>query len=432
MMNSDSSHKVLWIIEEPAVFKRSVNNNLKYIVIVGDGMADYPMEQFDQKTALQYARTPNFDQVAKDGTLGLVQTIPGELPPGSDTANLSVMGYDPLKFYTGRSPFEAASLGVDLSPDDVSFRCNLVTLSSEEPYDQKTMVDYCADEISNEEAEELIKTIDAELGSDLLDFHPGFRYRHLLVWHGAPDDWNLTPPHDISGQKVTEFMPEGSKGSFIKEMMERSYAILADHPVNKRRVEKGLNPANSIWVWGAGRKPQLIPYPEKYKLKGSVISAVDLVKGLGLFAGLKPITVEGATGYIDTNYQGKVSAALNALQQGDDFIYLHVEAPDECSHRFEYENKIKAIELIDREVVAVIREELNRANYDYSLLLVTDHATPLSLGTHTSEPVPFAFCRSNDMKSNQSYKYDEICASKTGLSIGEGYRLMDLFLKGSI
>ncbi len=431
MINQGSFHKYFVDYIITGKFKRSVNENLKYIVIVGDGMADYPMEQFDQKTALQYARTPNFDQVAKDGTLGLVQTIPGELPPGSDTANLSVMGYDPLKFYTGRSPFEAASLGVDLSPDDVSFRCNLVTLSSEEPYDQKTMVDYCADEISNEEAKELIKAIDTELGSDQLDFHPGFRYRHLLVWHGAPDDWNLTPPHDISGQKVTEFMPEGSKGSFIKEMMERSYAILADHPVNKRRVEKGLNPANSIWIWGAGRKPQLIPYPEKYKLKGSVISAVDLVKGLGLFAGLKPITVEGATGYIDTNYKGKVSAALNALQHGDDFVYLHIEAPDECSHRFEVDNKIKAIELIDQKVVAEVREELNRADYDYSLLLVTDHATPLSLGTHTREPVPFAFCRSNELDNNRSNTFDEVCASKTGLLIEEGYRLMDLFLKRS-
>ncbi len=404
---------------------------MKYIVIVGDGMADYPMEQFDQKTALQYARTPNFDQIARDGTLGLVQTIPGDLPPGSDTANLSVMGYDPLQFYTGRSPFEAASLGVDLNPEDVSFRCNLVTLSSEEPYEQKTMVDYCAGEISNEEAEELIKAVGAELGSEQLDFHRGFRYRHLLVWHGAPDDWDLTPPHDISGQKVTDFMPEGSKSNIIKEMMERSYAILANHPVNIERVDKGLNPANSIWIWGAGRKPKLEPYPEKYNLKGSVISAVDLVKGLGLFAGLKPIAVEGATGYLDTNYSGKVRAALDALQQGDDFIYLHIEAPDECSHRFEYENKIKAIELIDREVVAVIREKLSQADFGYSLLLVTDHATPLSLGTHTSEPVPFAFCRSDELKNNYSYAFDEICASKTGLFIGEGYRLMDLFLKSS-
>lgn len=404
---------------------------MKYIVIVGDGMADYPVEQFDQKTALQYARTPNFDQVAKDGTLGLVQTIPGNLPPGSDTANLSVMGYDPLKFYTGRSPFEAASLGVDLSPEDVSFRCNLVTLSSEEPYEQKTMIDYCAGEISNEEAEELIKAVSVEMGSEQLDFHAGFRYRHLLVWHGAPDDWQLTPPHDISGQKVTDFMPAGSKASDIKEIMEQSYTILADHPVNKRRVEKGLNPANSIWIWGAGRKPQLDLYPEKYKLQGSVISAVDLVKGLGLLAGLKPIAVEGATGYIDTNYSGKVRAALEALQQGDDFVYLHVEAPDECSHRFEVDNKVKAIELIDREVLAVIRDELNQADYDYSLLLVTDHATPLSLGTHTSEPVPFAFCCSNDLRNNQSYTFNEICASETGLLIKEGYRMMDRFLSTS-
>ncbi len=401
---------------------------MKYLVIVGDGMADYPMEQLDNKTALQYARTPNFDLLADEGVLGLVQTIPGDLPPGSDTANLSVMGYDPLKYYTGRSPFEAISLGVNLSPEDVSFRCNLVTLSGDQAYAEKTMADYCAGEISSEEAAELINAVGSALGSEEIDFHTGFRYRHLMVWHGAVDQWQLTPPHDISGQRISDHLPSGKEGSRLRQMMEKSWNILADHPVNKNRIEKGLNPANSIWIWGAGRKPLIPSYAEKYGLKGSVISAVDLVKGIGLFAGLTPINVEGATGYIDTNYKGKVDAALNALKQGHDYIYLHVEAPDECSHRFEIENKIKAIELIDREVVKVLREEMDKSGTDYSILLITDHATPLSLGTHTSEAVPFVIFRSNDIQDSRGSQFTESCAADTGILYKEGFKLMDTFL----
>ncbi len=401
---------------------------MKYLVIVGDGMADYPVEQLDNKTALQYAQTPNFDRLAVEGELGLVQTIPDGLLPGSDTANLSVIGYNPLQYYTGRSPFEAISLGIDLEPDDVSFRCNLVTLSDHKPYPEKKMADYCAGEISTEEARELIEVVNSNLGTKVIDFHTGFRYRHLMVWHGAPDHWQLTPPHDISGKKITEYLPDGKKGMKVRRMMERSYSILADHPVNKKRIEKGLNPANSIWIWGAGRKPLIPLFADKYGLKGSVISAVDLVKGIGLFAGLNPIKVAGATGYIDTNYSGKVRAALEALKQGQDFVYLHIEAPDECSHRFEIDNKIKAIELIDQLVVKVIREELDQSGFEYSILLVTDHATPLSLGTHTSEPVPFTIFHSSDNKSNPGRSFDEASASGTGLLIKEGYRLMDRFL----
>lgn len=401
---------------------------MKYIVIVGDGMADYPMEQFGNKTALEYAGTPNFDQLAAEGVSGLVQTIPATLPPGSDTANLSVLGYDPLQYYTGRSPFEAASLGVDLEPDDLSFRCNLVTLSPEQVYAEKTMVDYCSGEISSEEAAELIDVIKRELGSALIEFHTGLRYRHLMVWHGAPDDWQLTPPHDISGKVIGPHLPVGSEGAAITRMMEKSYELLAEHPVNLSRIKRGMNPANSIWIWGDGRKPLLPTYREKYGLSGSVISAVDLVKGIGLFAGLEPIDVEGATGDIDTNYDGKVAAALAALQGGQDFVYLHIEAPDECSHRFEADNKIRAIELIDNLVVKVVREKLEAAGLTYSILLVTDHATPLSLGTHTREPVPFTIYRSNEPRLNPGQSYNETSAAKTGLLIEEGYRLMDLFL----
>ncbi len=401
---------------------------MKYLVIVGDGMADYPMEQFDNKTALQYARTPNFDRLVEKGILGLVQTIPEKLPPGSDTANLSVMGYNPLDYYTGRSPFEAISLGVNLSPEDVSFRCNLVTLSEDQPYAEKIMKDYCAGEISNEEAAELIVSVKDALGSEEIDFHNGFRYRHLMVWHGAADQWQLTPPHDISGQKISDYLPVGKEGDRVRMMMEKSWDILAGHPVNRKRVKKGLNPANSIWIWGAGRKPLIPSYVEKYGLKGTVISAVDLVKGIGLFAGLSTVDVEGATGDIDTNYSGKVRASLDALKRGNDFVYLHIEAPDECSHRFEADNKIKAIELIDSEVVKVAREELDNSNFDYSILLVTDHATPLSLGTHTREPVPFAILRSNDLKNNRGRTFDESSAAETGLLFRDGFKLMDCFL----
>lgn len=403
---------------------------LKYLVIVGDGMADYPIAEFGHKTALQFANTPYFDQIAAQGELGLVRTIPESLPPGSDTANLSLFGYDPLKYYTGRSPLEAASLGVELAPGDISFRCNLVTLSAEQPYAEKTMADYSAGEISAEEAAVLIEAVKLRLGSEAIDFHTGFRYRHLMVWHNAPDQWRLTPPHDISGQKIAAHLPEGrgGAGSELRQMMESSYSFLSEHPVNLKRIEKGLNPANSIWIWGDGRKPLMPSFREKYNLEGSVISAVDLIKGIGLIAGLKPVEVEGATGYIDTNYSGKVEAALDALKEGQDFVYLHIEAPDECSHRFERDNKIKAIELIDQQVVKLIRENLDQSGFDYSILLVTDHATPLSLGTHTREPVPFAIFRSTDRNQNPAQTFDEVSAAETGLLIQNGYRLMDRFL----
>ncbi len=401
---------------------------MKYLVIVGDGMGDYPLENLAKKTVLQYAKTPNFDALAATGELGLARTIPDQLPPGSDTANLSVMGYDPLCYYTGRSPFEAASLGVDLGAKDISFRCNLVTLSSEESYADKQMHDYCAGEISNEEAAILIGEIKNKLGSDAIDFYPGFNYRHLMVWHGAPDDWKLTPPHDISGKTIGSYLPEGSESAKVRAMMEQSYRILADHPVNRKRLEKGLNPANSIWIWGDGKKPLLPSFKDKYGLKGSVISAVDLVKGIGLFAGLKMIEVEGATGNIDTNYSGKADAAIDALKKDDDFVYLHVEAPDECSHRFETENKIKAIEMIDNQVVGRIKTNLEKSGLTHSILLLTDHFTPLSLGTHTRDPVPFVIYRSNNLEGDSLQKFDETSAAETGLYLEEGFRLMDRFI----
>ena len=404
---------------------------MKYLVIVGDGMADYPLDKLGGKTALQYAETPAFDLLAREGELGLVQTIPEGLPAGSDTANLSVIGYDPLKYYTGRSPFEAASLGIELGPNDTSFRCNLVTLSNDQPYQAKVMVDYCASEISTSEADQLLKVIARKLGSEQIHFHTGFQYRNLMVWSGAPDDWELTPPHDISNKVIGDYLPAGPKGMEVQQMMEKSYELLVDHPVNLERKARGLNPANSIWIWGNGRKPLIPTFQEKYGFQGTVVSAVDLVKGIGKLAGLKRAEVEGATGYIDTNLKGKVEAVLKAFASGDDFVYLHVEAPDECSHRFEMENKIKAIEMIDHDAVRVLHEELTVRGVEFSILLVTDHATPLSLGTHTREPFPYTIYRSPWQERNPENSFDEVSAAKTGNHFQQGFQLMDHFLQKS-
>jgi 2,3-bisphosphoglycerate-independent phosphoglycerate mutase len=404
---------------------------LKYLVVVGDGMADYPLDKLNGKTVLQYAKTPAFDLLSRQGELGLVQTIPDGLPAGSDTANLSVFGYDPLKFYTGRSPFEAASLGVELGPDDISFRCNLVTLSDDQPFAAKVMVDYCAGEISTAEADQLLKVIASELGNEAIRFHTGFQYRNLMVWSGAPEEWQLTPPHDISNKVIGNYLPSGPKGAEVLQMMEQSFGLLAEHPVNLERKARGLNPANSIWIWGNGRKPLIPTFQEKYGFEGTVVSAVDLVKGIGKLAGLKRAEVEGATGYIDTNLKGKVEAALYAFDNGDDFVYLHVEAPDECSHRFEMENKIKAIEMIDQDVVKVLYEELATRGLEFSIMLVTDHATPLSLGTHTREPVPFAIYRTTKQVSRPENTFDEVSAAKTGIHYQQGFQLMDRFLRNN-
>ena len=392
-------------------------------------MSDYPNDLFGGKTALQFARTPNLDRIAAEGEIGLVKTIPKGLPPGSDTANLSVIGYDPNLYYTGRSPFEAASLGIELLPEDVSFRCNLVTLSGENSYRDKSMVDYAAGEISTAEAGELIQSIAAALETEMIKFYRGFRYRHIMVWRGIADQWNLTPPHDISGRAIGKYLPAGVKADQLTDIMEKSSVILSEHPVNLKRFEKGLNPANSIWIWGNGRRPLLPSFKKVYGLNGAVISAVDLIKGLGILAGLDSINVDGATGDIDTNYEGKVSAALSALKGGHDFVYLHVEAPDECSHRFEAENKVRAIELIDEKVVQPLWSDLEKNGIEFSLLLAADHATPLSLGTHTDDPVPYAIYRSNKSGKVGKFRYDEKSASESGICFEEGYKLMKHFLQ---
>ncbi len=400
---------------------------MKYVVILGDGMADYPMPQLGNRTPLQCAEKPNIDYLARNGEVGMVKTVPDGIPPGSDAANLSVMGYDPKKYYTGRSPLEAVSMGVDLAETDLAFRCNLVTLSEDEDYNDKTMIDYSSDEISSQEAAELIKEINRHFNTKEIIFHPGISYRHCMVWHHGPAGSKLTPPHDILERKITEYLPSGQQAGVLYEMMQKSFAILKDHPVNKARIARGLRPANSIWLWGEGKKPAIPEFKDKYNIKGSVVSAVDLIKGIGICAGLRSVDVEGATGNIHTNFIGKAMAAIQELEKGADFVYVHVEAPDECGHRYEIENKVKSIEFLDSKVVGPVLEGLKQFD-DYSVLVLPDHPTPLSLRTHTSEPVPYILYRKSSEKKSGVSGYDEFQAKSTGIHIDKGHTLMDKFL----
>lgn len=400
---------------------------MKYIVLLCDGMADLPREDLPGKTPMGTANKPNMDKLAKVSEIGMVKTVADSLKPGSDVANLSVLGYDPSVYYSGRSPLEAGSIGIDMKPTDVSFRCNLVTLSDEEDYAQKTMTDYCAGDISTAEAKELIKFIREKLGNEEFSFYSGVSYRHCLIWDkGTLDIGALTPPHDITGRKITDYLGVNENGKKLLEMMRKSYDLLKDHPVNKKREEKGLRPANSIWLWGEGVRKELTSFEEKYGLKGAMISAVDLLKGIGKFTGMKVIDVDGATGYIDTNFGGKAKAAIDALKSGSDFVYIHVEAPDECGHRFETENKVKSIELIDELILGPIIKEFD--GEEIRVLICPDHPTPLALKTHTNAPVPYLIYDSGKTEKGVD-NFCEESAEKTGNYIGAGHTLMERFLK---
>ncbi len=400
---------------------------MKYIIILIDGVADYRIAELGNKTPLQYAKTPAMDSIAGNGEMGTVKTIPDGMAPGSDTANLSVLGYDPKKYHTGRSPLEAVSLGIDLSEDDVVFRCNLVTLSEEDDYTDRTMLDYSAGEIPTDLSRVLIEDIGSKLQTEKIRFFPGVSYRHIIVWKGGPDKNILTPPHDILDKKISDFLPRGPGSSALLDMMVRSSSLLKEHTINKERIKKGIRPANSIWIWGEGRKPALDSFYEKYKLRGSVISAVDLIKGIGILAGLTPVRVEGATGTIHTNFKGKASAAIGQLTGDKNFVYLHLEAPDECSHQGDTRKKVKSIEIIDREVIGPIKEALDRQGFDYKMMILPDHYTPVSVRTHTSEPVPFMIYDSSRKADSKSERFDEFTAKRTGLYFKEGYKLADYF-----
>lgn len=400
---------------------------MKYIVMLGDGMADYPIEELNGKTPLQVAAKPNIDRLALGGVLGMVKTVPDDMKPGSDVANLSAMGYDPRKCYTGRSPLEAVSIGISMSDTDVAFRCNLVTLSDETDYAQKTMVDYSSDEISTEEAAQLIDAVNEAFRTEEREFYAGISYRHCMIWHGGPTGLNLTPPHDISDRAITSYIPGNS---IIYDLMVKSHDVLKNHPVNIARMAKGLHPANSIWLWGEGTKPGVSNFKETYGVEGSVISAVDLIKGIGICAGMKVIEVEGATGNINTNFAGKGKAALQTLLEGQDLVYIHVEAPDESGHRGELDNKIKSIERIDEDIVGPLLRGLEEAGEDYAILVMPDHPTPLALKTHVSDPVPYLLYRSDDVRDSGISTYTEETASAAENYVEYGYELMERLIHG--
>lgn len=401
---------------------------MKYIVILGDGMADYPVDAFDGKTILEAAKKPNIDYMCRHGELGMVKTVQDGMKPGSDVANLSVMGYDTRKYYSGRSPLEAASIGVEMKDTDVTFRCNIVTLSDEENYEDKTMLDYSAGEISTEEARELMKAVAEELNTDIVKFYAGVSYRHLMVWDNGSTNVELTPPHDISDRKIKDYLPKGEHADEILELMKRSEKILKNHPVNKKRVAEGKNPATSIWIWGEGRKPLLDSFKEKFGVDGAVISAVDLIKGIAICAGMDSIDVPGVTGNVDTNFDGKAQAALDALNNGADFVYIHMEAPDECGHQGNPQNKKLSVELIDEKVVGFLKRKLLEAGMEYRMLIMPDHPTPIKLKTHVSDPVPYVIYDSTNIKEDSGKTYTEKNGKDTGIYIEEGYTLMNKFL----
>ncbi|MGA3208308.1 MAG: cofactor-independent phosphoglycerate mutase [Syntrophales bacterium] len=398
---------------------------MKYIILLGDGMADYPLQELQGKTPLEYANTPYMDRVAKEGTLGLIDTIPTGLSPGSDVAIMSLLGYDPMECYTGRGPLEAANMGVQLGVDDVAFRCNLVTLSGDAEY---IMEDFTSGHITTEEAKTIINDINNELGNTNFQFYPGVSYRHLFVWRDSKALLETTPPHDITGNAVKDYLPRGDGKEEIRGLMERSQVFLRDHSVNRLRIAEGKKPANSIWLWGQGRVPKFAKFTDKYGLNGGMISAVDLLNGIGIYAGLKVIRVDGATGYIDTNYVGKARKALDALRDTD-FVFVHVEAPDEMGHEGNVAGKIRAIEDFDEKIVGPILNKIYELS-PFRLLVLSDHPTPISLRTHSSDPSPFAVL-SSDKNENMRNKltFSEKSALRNGVKVSPGYLLMDHFIK---
>ena len=395
---------------------------MKYVVVLGDGMADEPIEAIGGKTPLEYASTPVMDALSGQSEIGLAKTIPDGMKPGSDTANLAVCGYDPKKYYTGRSPLEALSIGVDMKDTDIAIRCNIVTVSDDDlPYEQKTIIDHSSSEISTEDAAVLLEAGRKELETDVYRYYLGTSYRHLTIWDKG-EVVELTPPHDILGKVIGEYLPEQEA---LREMMKKSYDILNNHPLNVERAKKGLNKANSIWFWGAGTRPALDSFEEKNHKKGVMISAVDLLKGIAVGAGLKNIEVEGADGTLETNYEGKAEAAVQALtKDGYDFAYIHVEAPDEMGHQGSLERKVKAIENLDGRVIRIVKEGMENAGEPFRMLIMPDHPTPIACRTHTSDPVPYMLYDSTDLK-DESWHYNEKEAKKSGNYTDSGYTLIN-------
>lgn len=400
---------------------------MKYVVVLCDGMADYPVPALGGKTPMMVAKKPHIDALAAKAEVGLVRTVAPGLKPGSDVANMSVLGFDPHRFYTGRSPLEAASIGIDMKDSDVSLRTNLVTLSDKgEPFADKVIEDYCADDISTGEARQLIEAVQAAFGGGEYDFYTGVSYRHCLIWHGGTTELgNMTPPHDITGKVIGPHLSTAETARPLLEMMEKSFDLLKDHPVNKARVAAGRRPANCIWLWGEGKRPALRPFEALYGIKGGMVSAVDLLKGIANCAGMEVAEVPGATGYIDTDFEGKAKAALDLLTRND-LVYMHFEAPDECGHRNEPENKVKAIEMIDSRVLPILEEGLEQYE-DYKILLLPDHPTPIVTRTHASDPVPYLLYQKSAPKTGVD-TINEETAKATGIYMENGPAMMPHFL----
>ena len=400
---------------------------MKYLIVVPDGAADREIDSLGGKTPLYVADMDYTNNLAAYGEIGMVRTIPQGVSPGSDAANLSVMGFDPAVYLTGRSPLEAASIGIDMSDTDVAFRTNIVTLDGSGAYEDLIIKDHSSGDISTEEANELIKVINAEFADENLRFYMGVSYRHCLIVKNGSTEYDLTPPHDVLGKRAGDNLPRGEGSGFIADMMKKSYEILKNHPVNKKRADKGQNQANSLWIWGQGRKPALTSFYEKYKITGSVIAAVDLIKGIGICAGLEAVNVPGANGTLDTNYEGKADAAIEEFKKGRDFVYIHVEAPDECSHQGDLDNKIEALRRIDKRVIKPVVEYLKTSGEDFKAMILPDHRTPLCIRTHSAEPVPFVI-----YDSAKKPEYDKTRAfteesGERGKFFDSGYELADYF-----
>jgi 2,3-bisphosphoglycerate-independent phosphoglycerate mutase len=399
---------------------------VKYIILQGDGMADYPLDSLGGKTPLEAARTPNMDWLAARGVFGIAHVIPKGFPPGSDVGNMSIMGYDPAVYHTGRSPLEAASMGVGLGPNDIAFRCNLVTLAGSGS--DATMEDFTSGHISTKEAAEIMRDLDRELGGDDVEFFPGVSYRHLMVWRNGKEKMETTPPHDITDQKTAAYLPRGDGAERLLKLMHASEPILAGHAINKRRRAEGYRSATTIWLWGQGRAPKLPPLTKRFGIKGGVISAVDIIHGLGVYAGLERIDVPGITGFLDTNYVGKGEYGVRSLEKND-LVFIHVEATDEAGHMGDIEKKIQAIEDFDEKVVGtVLRGMAHRT--DYRILLMPDHPTAIALKTHVADPVPFVLYSPQELRDNGAVGYNEKDAARTGVVAEKAYRLMESLIEG--
>lgn len=397
----------------------------KYIIVLGDGMADEPIESLGGKTPLAYAKTPAMDELSKKAEIGMVHTIPEGMKPGSDTANLSVLGYDPQKYYSGRSPLEALSIGVPMKDTDIALRCNIVTISEEDvPFEERTIIDHSSGEISTEDCAVLLDAVRKELENETYKFYVGTSYRHCLIWDKG-EVVELTPPHDVLTQVIGQYLPEDA---MLREMMKKSYDILVNHPINIERKKQGLNPANCCWFWGAGTKPALSSFEEKNGVKGMMVSAVDLLKGIAVGAGMGVAKVEGANGGLNTNYEGKTKAALDALKNGYDFVYIHVEAPDEMGHQGSVEKKVKAIEYLDKRVIGPLTSALDAEKANYRLLVMPDHPTPIRVRTHTADSVPYLLYDSMNLQ-NHTWNYNEKEAKESGNFIARGHTIIDKLLE---